>query len=64
MLTDDVDTSTPVVHAAPKVRRYARELGVPLSRVHASGPHGRILIRDVQVFVRQAVGSLKKHDAG
>ncbi|MCM2972792.1 E3 binding domain-containing protein [Larsenimonas suaedae] len=55
MLTDDVDTFTPVAHAAPKVRRYARELGVPLARVHASGPRGRILIRDVQAFVRQTL---------
>jgi pyruvate dehydrogenase E2 component (dihydrolipoamide acetyltransferase) len=34
------------------VRKFARELGVELSRVNGSGPKGRILLEDVQGFVK------------
>jgi pyruvate dehydrogenase E2 component (dihydrolipoamide acetyltransferase) len=44
-------------HAAPSVRRFARELGVDISRVKGSGPKGRILQSDVQAFVKNALGS-------
>jgi pyruvate dehydrogenase E2 component (dihydrolipoamide acetyltransferase) len=39
-------------HASPSVRKFARELGVELSRVNGSGPKGRILLDDVQGFVK------------
>jgi pyruvate dehydrogenase E2 component (dihydrolipoamide acetyltransferase) len=39
-------------HASPSVRKFARELGVDLSRVQGSGPKGRILHADVQAFVK------------
>ncbi len=39
-------------HAGPSVRRFARELGVDLERVHGSGPLGRILQEDVRRYVR------------
>ena len=39
-------------HASPSVRKFARELGVDLSRVPATGPKGRILQIDVQNFVK------------
>ncbi len=42
------------VHASPSVRRFARELGVDLTRIaEGSGPKGRILKEDVQSFVKQ-----------
>jgi pyruvate dehydrogenase E2 component (dihydrolipoamide acetyltransferase) len=44
-------------HASPSVRKFARELGVDLSKVHGSGPKGRILHTDVQAFVKEALGS-------
>ncbi|MGY2049011.1 2-oxo acid dehydrogenase subunit E2 [Methylobacterium sp. JK268] len=47
----------PDVHATPAVRAYARELGVPLDAVAASGPSGRILREDVQAFVRGSLAS-------
>ena len=37
-------------HASPAVRKFARELGVPLAEVRGSGPKGRITIEDVQAF--------------
>ena len=39
-------------HASPLVRRYARELGVPISGADGSGAHGRILIDDLKQQVR------------
>ncbi len=39
-------------HASPSIRKFARELGVDLSRVTGTGPKGRILIEDVQGFVK------------
>jgi pyruvate dehydrogenase E2 component (dihydrolipoamide acetyltransferase) len=39
-------------HASPSIRRFARELGVPLQEVKGSGPKGRITQDDVQGFVK------------
>ena len=39
-------------HASPSIRRFARELGVPLGEVKGSGAKGRILLEDVQGFVK------------
>jgi pyruvate dehydrogenase E2 component (dihydrolipoamide acetyltransferase) len=39
-------------HASPSIRRFARELGVPLTEVKGSGPKGRITQMDVQGFVK------------
>ncbi|OUS31646.1 dihydrolipoyllysine-residue acetyltransferase [Gammaproteobacteria bacterium 45_16_T64] len=43
------------VHAGPAVRRLARELGVDLALVSATGPKKRILKDDVHGFVKQAM---------
>jgi pyruvate dehydrogenase E2 component (dihydrolipoamide acetyltransferase) len=34
------------------VRKFGRELGVDLARVQGTGPKGRILLEDVQGFVK------------
>ena len=39
-------------HASPSVRKFARELDVPLAEVKGSGPKGRITQDDVQAFTR------------
>ena len=39
-------------HASPSVRKFARELGVPLNEVKGSGLKGRITEADVQSFTR------------
>ncbi|WP_334153300.1 dihydrolipoyllysine-residue acetyltransferase [Tepidimonas sp.] len=47
--------SAPVLglpHASPSVRKFARELGVPLAEVKGSGPKGRITLEDVQAFTK------------
>ena len=42
-------------HASPSVRKFARELGVPLNEVKGSGPKGRITESDVQAFTRSVM---------
>ncbi len=68
-------TGTPVglPHASPSVRKFARELGVPLAEVKGSGHKGRITEFDVQTFTRsvmsgaaqtQAIATQSKAKAG
>jgi pyruvate dehydrogenase E2 component (dihydrolipoamide acetyltransferase) len=42
-------------HASPSVRKFARELGVPLEEVKGTGPKGRISQDDVQAFTKQVM---------
>jgi pyruvate dehydrogenase E2 component (dihydrolipoamide acetyltransferase) len=51
------------VHAGPAVRQLAREFGVELSAVGASGPHGRILKEDVQAYVKTMMQKAKEAPA-
>jgi len=44
-------------HASPAVRKFARELGVDLSKVGGTGRNARIIKGDVQGFVKQVVSS-------
>lgn len=44
-------------HASPAIRKFARELGVDLTRVKGSGPKGRITQLDVQNFVKAALNA-------
>jgi pyruvate dehydrogenase E2 component (dihydrolipoamide acetyltransferase) len=39
-------------HASPSIRKFARELGVDLTRVKGMGPKGRITQEDLQNFVK------------
>ncbi|GAB2459393.1 dihydrolipoyllysine-residue acetyltransferase [Comamonas humi] len=42
-------------HASPSVRKFARELGVPLEEVKGSGQKGRITAEDIQSFTKQVM---------
>ena len=42
-------------HASPSVRKFARELGVPLAEMKGGGPKGRITEADVQAFTRSVM---------
>ncbi len=51
------------VHAGPAVRQLAREFGVELGAVSPTGPHGRILKEDVQVYVKAMMQKAKEAPA-
>ncbi len=42
-------------HASPSVRKFARELGVPLVEVKGSGQKGRITEQDIQQFTKSVM---------
>ncbi|MDZ4131266.1 MAG: dihydrolipoyllysine-residue acetyltransferase [Hydrogenophaga sp.] len=42
-------------HASPSVRKFARELGVPLTEVKGSGLKGRITAEDIQSFTKSVM---------
>ncbi|MFM9970212.1 MAG: dihydrolipoyllysine-residue acetyltransferase [Burkholderiales bacterium] len=51
-------------HASPSVRKFARELGVDLSKVNGTGPKGRIQQIDVQAFVKGVMAGTPATGAG
>ncbi len=53
--TTPVTPSAGGAHASPSIRRFARELGVDLSKVGGSGEKGRVTREDVQNFVKQSL---------
>ena len=52
------------VHAGPAVRRIAREFGVELGDVPATGPKSRILKEDIQSYVKSRLASLPATTSG
>ena len=50
-------------HASPSVRKFARELGVPLAEVKGAGPKGRITLDDVQAFTKSVMSGAVRTQA-
>ena len=59
-----VGVSGKLAHASPSVRKFARELGVNLSLVKATGPKNRILQGDVQAFVKGELAKPRSENMG
>jgi pyruvate dehydrogenase E2 component (dihydrolipoamide acetyltransferase) len=48
-------TTVGLPHASPSVRKFARELGVPLDELKGTGNKGRITQEDVQAFTKSVM---------
>jgi len=51
----EIQSSGSAVYAGPAVRKLARQLGVDLSAVKASGPRGRLAKDDVKAYVKSVM---------
>lgn len=51
-LTKEQNAANAKVYAGPAVRKLARELGVVLAEVKASGPHARLMKEDIFAYVK------------
>ena len=60
----DGDQHVVKAHASPSVRKFARELGVDLSRVRGTGPKLRITQEDVRGYVKDLVTGAAGSAAG
>ena len=49
----EVTTAATGVYAGPAVRKQAREFGIQLDQVSGSGPRGRVVKEDLQLFVQK-----------
>jgi len=58
------ETSMAEIHAGPGVRRIAREFGVPLEKVTATGSKNRILKEDVQHYVKLRLSASESSSFG
>ena len=56
-------TTLGLPHASPSVRKFAREIGVPLGEVKGSGPKGRITQDDVQAFTKAVMSGAAQTQA-
>ena len=53
-----------ISHASPSVRKYARELGVDVSKVTGTGPKARVTQEDVQAYVKNIMTGHAPSPAG
>jgi len=60
----DVELSNAKTHAGPAVRKQAREYGVDLTEVKATGKKSRVLKEDIQTFVKQRLKAGPAANAG
>jgi len=51
-------------HASPSSRKFARSLGVNLGFVNGTGPKNRILIEDIQAYVKGEMSKLRSENMG
>ena len=48
-----------IIHASPKVRKFARQLGADISQLKGSERNGRITEEDVRKFIKNQIEDQK-----
>lgn len=56
---DEFVANEAYVHATPSVRRLAREFGINLAKVTATGPKKRILREDIQTYIKNTIKQIE-----
>tara|TARA_B110000003_G_scaffold254762_1_gene271033 strand:+ start:4403 stop:5722 length:1320 start_codon:yes stop_codon:yes gene_type:complete len=51
-------------HASPSSRKFARNLGVNLAFINGTGPKNRILVEDIQAFVKKEMSKPRSENIG
>jgi pyruvate dehydrogenase E2 component (dihydrolipoamide acetyltransferase) len=62
--TESAPTTGSISHASPSVRKYARDLGVDVSKVIGTSAKGRISQEDVQAYVKNIMTGQAASPAG
>ena len=62
--TESVPSTGAISHASPSVRKYARELGVDVTKVIGTATKGRISQEDVQAYVKNIMTGQAASPAG
>jgi pyruvate dehydrogenase E2 component (dihydrolipoamide acetyltransferase) len=57
-------TTDKISHASPSVRKFARNLGVNLNFVIGSAPKNRIIIEDIEAYVKGELNKPRSDDMG
>ncbi|MDG2252876.1 MAG: dihydrolipoyllysine-residue acetyltransferase [Methylophilaceae bacterium] len=57
-------TTDKISHASPSVRKFARNLGVNLNFVIGSAPKNRIIIEDIEAYVKSELNKPRSDDMG
>ncbi len=61
--SDTAERTGPTKHASPSIRKFARELGVDITRVIGTGPTGRIQREDVVNYTKQIMRTAQEPGA-
>ncbi|KAG0086411.1 hypothetical protein BGZ92_008143, partial [Podila epicladia] len=61
--SDTAERSGPTKHASPSIRKFARELGVDITRITGTGPTGRIQREDVVNYTKQIMRTAQEPGA-
>ena len=51
-------------HASPSTRKFARNLGVNIAFINGTGPKNRILVEDIQAYVKKEMGKPRAENMG
>ena len=61
-MTENIEKNLDKTSASPKVRKFARELGVDINEVSGSERIGRVIEKDIKHFISSKINKSNKHE--